>query len=118
MLDNARGGDVRDIADLSGGEQVIVDEALKNALCIYMNQRASMPMRTCWRDETTGPLDVDNAPRYIQMLRRVQELAGFHHILFVSHNAECAAMADAQISVHDGQADVLLPPFAISEEAA
>jgi exonuclease SbcC len=111
VLDNARGGEARDIADLSGGEQVIVDEAIKNALGVYLNQRSPMPIRTCWRDETTGPLDAENAPRYIQMLRRVQELAGYHHVLFVSHNAECSAMADAQIQVADGQATVVLPPY-------
>lgn len=115
VLDNARGGEVRDIADLSGGEQVIVDEALKNALCIFMNVRSQMPLRTCWRDETTGPLDAENAPRYVQMLRRVQELAGFAQVLFVTHNAEAAALADVQLYVHDGKVDVRMPPF---QEAA
>jgi exonuclease SbcC len=115
VLDNLRGGDARDITDLSGGEQVIVDEALKNALAIYANQRQETPMLTLFRDETTGALDEENGPRYVDMLRRVRELGGFHHAIFVSHNPDCAAMADAQIRVHDGHPRTVLPPF--SEEA-
>src|SRR5690348_17438264 len=56
-----------------------------------------MPVRTCWRDETTGALDPENATRYLAMLRKVQELGGFAHVLFISHNPDAAAQADAQI---------------------
>ena len=111
IFDNDRGGEPRDIADLSGGEQVIVDEALKNAIAIYANTRSAMPIRTCWRDETTGALDVENADRYLTMLRRVQTLGGFHQILFVTHNPEAAQQADAQLRLRDGAVDVVLPPY-------
>lgn len=112
VMDNTRGGDARDLSDLSGGEQVIVDEALKNALAIYLNQRTTTPVRTCWRDETIGALDAENAPRYVAMLRRVRDIGGFSQIYFVSHNAEAAALADAQIHVGNGQAIIMRPPFA------
>lgn len=117
VLDNTRGGEARDIADLSGGEQVIVAEALSNAICIYVNTRSSMPVRTCWRDETTGALDPENASRYMAMLRKVQELGGFAHILFISHNPDAAAQADAQIQLVDGAASVVFPPYARAEAA-
>lgn len=117
VLDNTNGGDARDIADLSGGEQVIVAEALSNAICIYVNTRSSMPVRTCWRDETTGALDPENASRYMAMLRKVQELGGFAHILFISHNPDAAAQADAQIQLVDGTASVVFPPYARAEAA-
>jgi exonuclease SbcC len=115
VADGARGGDARDLSDLSGGEQVIVEEALKNALAIFSNSRSQTPVRTAWRDETTGALDGENASRYLSMLRKVREIGGFHHILFVSHNRDAARLADAQIVVHDGQADLVLPPY---QEAA
>lgn len=111
IFDNERGGEPRDITDLSGGEQVIVDEALKNALAIYANTRSSMPIRTCWRDETTGALDVENAERYVTMLRKVQEVGGFGHVLFVTHNPDAAAQADAQIVLRDGTVSVRRPPY-------
>lgn len=111
VFDNERGGDPRDIADLSGGEKVIVSEALMNAIAIYVNQRSLMPIRTCWRDETTGALNHKVIPQYVAMLRKVQELGGFHHIFFVTHSAEAAAMADVQIHFAGGQAEIRYPPF-------
>lgn len=113
VFDNERGGDARDIGDLSGGEQIIVGEALANAISLFVNQRNGSAIRTCWRDETTGPLDAENAARYVPMLRRLRELGGFHQILFVSHNSESAAMADAQLVFDDGRVTVALPPYAV-----
>ena len=107
IFDNEHGGDSRDLADLSGGERVIVDEALRAALALYVNSRNVAPIRTCWRDETLGALDPDNATRYVAMLRRLLDLGGFHHILYVSHNLDAAALADTQIVVRDGQPEVL-----------
>jgi exonuclease SbcC len=111
VFDNARGGEARDLADLSGGEQIVVDEALKGALAIVLNQRMGTPLQTVFRDETTAPLDGDNALRYVQMLRRMCTLGGFTRIYYVSHNRDASAQADAQIVVHDGTADVRLPPY-------
>lgn len=111
VYDNLRGGEPRDLADLSGGEQVIVDEALKNAIACFANVRSAVPMQTCWRDETTGALDPENALRYVAMLRRLQAIAGCRHVLFVTHNPEAAALADVQLHVDDGQVDVRFPPF-------
>lgn len=118
VFDNVRGGDARDIADLSGGEQAILNEALMNGIGLYVNSRSTMPIRTAWRDETTGALDPENAVRYVQMLRKVLELGGYHQILFISHNPDAAALADAQLHVHDGRVDVVLPPFGQRLEAA
>jgi exonuclease SbcC len=111
VYDNEHGGDPRDIADLSGGEQIIVSEALMNAIGLFVNTRSRTPIRTCWRDETTGPLDAENGVRYLQMLRKVHALGGFHHTFFISHNPDIAAMADAQIRVVDGQAAIVLAPY-------
>lgn len=103
VIDNLRGGDPRDLADLSGGEQILVDEALKNALALFITGRQAGAIETCWRDETTGPLDGENAHRYVEMLRRVLELGGFRHIVMVSHNAAASALADTIVRVDDGQ---------------
>lgn len=107
VFDNEHGGDPRDIADLSGGERVIVDEALRAALALYVNSRNVAPIRTCWRDETTGALDPENATRYVAMLRKLHELGGFAHVIYVTHNPDAAALADTQIVVTNGQPDIL-----------
>lgn len=111
VYDAERGGPPRDIADLSGGEKVIVEEALKSAIALLVNDRNVQRIRTCWRDETTGPLDDHNRARYMTMLRSVHTLGGFWQTFFVTHDDEAAVQADAQLHVHDGQVDVLLPPY-------
>lgn len=93
----------RDLADLSGGEQIIVDEALKNAIALYLNQRLPVKLRTCWRDETTGPLDTTRAPQYVAMLRRFHELGGYSHTFFITHSPDCAQLADSRIRMVGGQ---------------
>lgn len=111
VLDNLRGGDARDLADLSGGEQILVDEALKNALSLFINARHAGAVETMWRDETTGPLDPENALRYVEMLRRVRTIGHIRHVLFVSHNPAASALADVQLRLADGQVAVHYPPF-------
>lgn len=109
--DNEHGGLPREIGDLSGGESVVVNEAIRAALACYVNLRNRQPVQTLWRDETTGALDDANAPQYIAMLRKMQQVSGARQVLFITHNARCAALADAQVRVVDGSATALLPPF-------
>lgn len=121
VFDHERGGDARDLSDLSGGEQVIVDSALRLAIALWVNHRNEQPIRTVWLDETTGALDPDNAQRYLAMLRRLHERAGLHHLIFVSHNPSVSSQADVQIQVGAGKAAFVYPPFAqatASQEAA
>jgi exonuclease SbcC len=115
--DGERGGVARDLTDLSGGEQVIVEEALKSALAMYVNQRSASPVRTIWRDETVGALDPENALRYVQMLRRLIVRSGAHHLFFICHNPDANALADVQLQVADGRVDIRYPPFTASEAA-
>ncbi len=118
VYDTDRGSAPRDVSDLSGGEQVLIDEALKGAIALFNNGRHEQRILTCWRDETTGALDAENALRYMAMLRRIQERGGFERLFVISHNADAAALADAQLYVHDGRVDVILPPFGARSEAA
>lgn len=121
VYDHERGGEARDVADLSGGEQVIIDAALRAAIALFINRRNEQPIRTMWLDETTGALDPDNAQRYVAMLRRLHARAGLFHLLFVSHNPDVSAQADAQLQVADGRVTVAYAPFApaaSSQEAA
>jgi len=102
VLDNAYGGESRDIGDLSGGERVVVEEALRAGILLFNNSRRSRPILTCWRDETTGALDPENVPRYVAMLRRMHQLGEFRHTLFVTHSEAAASLADTVIRVQAG----------------
>jgi DNA repair exonuclease SbcCD ATPase subunit len=106
VYDNERGKDIKDIGDLSGGERILVEEALRAALTIYMASRHTHRVRTCWRDETTGPLDAENRPRYIAMLRRLRALGGYDHVIYVSHADDSIDAADTVVDVRRGAATI------------
>jgi DNA repair protein SbcC/Rad50 len=116
VIDNAAGTDWRDISRFSGGQKTLLQEALTCAIALYVNERSPRPMRTLWRDETGSALDPAHALEYVAMLRKVREIGGFDKIFYITHNAEAAALADAQIRVADGCATIVHAPF--REEAA
>lgn len=118
VYDQRRGGSPCAIEDLSGGERVIVEEVLRSAIALLVNQRNQLPLRTIWRDETLGALDPERAVQYIAMLRRLQELGGFSQVLFVCHSPDVALLADAQVRVDAGAFSIALPPFVDAEVLA
>lgn len=107
VVHDARGGRPRVFGDLSGGEQVVVDEALRLAIAVYRARRAP-GLETLWRDEADGRLDPERAAGYPDMLRAAMRLGRFRRCYFVSHRPEVAAQADARIVVADGTARIEL----------
>jgi exonuclease SbcC len=106
VIDNAHGGQPRDIGDLSGGERVVVDEAVRAALACYVNLRSRIGCKTIWRDETTGALSPENVAPYVQMLRRLREISGADQVLFITHLPAAWELADAVVEIKDGQASI------------
>lgn len=88
-----------DISMLSGGEQVVVDEAIRTSLAVFAAGRLATPIETIFRDETAGALDADNACRYVDMLRRARELGKLHQIFFVTHNKDLVSSADGVVEI-------------------
>lgn len=111
VYDSRGAGKPRDLGMLSGGQRVIVDEAVKCALALYVNDHTRAKLRTCFRDETTGMLYPEFIPRYIEMLRRVQARGEFGQLFFCTHSPVAAQMADAQIVVDKGTLTIKLPPY-------
>lgn len=112
IYDQEKGGAERDLHDLSGGQKIVVEEALRSAIALMVNARSENPMRTCWRDETTGSLDPASAIAYISMLQRVKEIGGFYHVIFATHSPACWHLAQSQVIVGGGDWTVALPPYA------
>lgn len=92
----------RRVENLSGGERVIVGEALSLALAVYNARKSNVNYETIFRDETVGALDAENAQAYVLMLRRAMELGAFTTCIFVSHSADVIAAADSRLYVADG----------------
>jgi exonuclease SbcC len=106
VLDSERGTD-GSAALKSGGERVIIGEALSLAIAIYNTRRSEIPMADLVRDECAGALDGDNARRYVAMVRKALDLGGFHRAFFVSHVPELWELADARLHVEDGKVSVV-----------
>lgn len=98
-----RGGDALGAELLSGGEGVLISEALSLAITLFNASRAGGKRPyTLFRDEVGANLDAERAPAYTRLLRRAAKIGGFNTVLFVSHNEEALAIADARIGVRDG----------------
>jgi exonuclease SbcC len=90
------------VKDLSGGEGVLVSEALSLAIALYNARRTGARPYTLFRDEVGANLDDQRAPAYTRLLARALQVGGFKRVLFVSHHVQALALADARIHVVDG----------------
>lgn len=84
---------------LSGGEQVLVYEALALAIAVFNARKSNVPLRDLFRDECSGALTKDNSIRYIAMLRRALDLGGFDKCYFIAHQEWLHELADGEIKV-------------------
>ena len=106
VVHDGRTGTSRLVGDLSGGERVLVGEALKLALAIFASRRAGVRLDTLWRDEVDGALDADTAARYPAMLRAALDLGGFSRCYYVTHREDVATQADAWLVCGGGTVEV------------
>jgi exonuclease SbcC len=91
------------VDELSGGQFVLVNEAVNLGIAIYnMRQGEGIRYETLFRDETVGALDAANGKEYVRMLRRAMDLGGFYQVIFICHTPLVWELADRLLSVHDG----------------
>lgn len=105
--DNNNGSEPRDLSDLSPGEAVMVNEALRAALSCYVNISGRYQCETIWRDETTGALSPGNIPPYVAMLRKLLVLSRAYQVIFVTQSTDAADLADSVVEVKNGSARVV-----------
>jgi hypothetical protein len=90
--------------ELSGGQFVLVNEAVNLGIAIYnMRQGESIRYETLFRDETVGALDAVNGKEYVRMLRQAMDLGGFHKDVFICHTPLVWEPADSILSVGGGR---------------
>jgi exonuclease SbcC len=104
------------VDELSGGQFVLVNEAVNLGIGIYnMRQDEGIRYETLFRDETVGALDAANAKEYVRMLRRAMDLGGFHQVIFICHTPLVWELADQILTVGDGHVAVGNLQGAVSE---
>ncbi len=102
VLDTERGRDAP-VETFSGGERVLIGEAVSLALSVLACRRAGVEAPTLVRDESGAALDPVNGRAYVAMLRRAADMIGASQVLFVSHAPELQELADARIRVDGGR---------------
>lgn len=90
----------------SGGEKVIIQEAVSLALTTMACRQAGITGCTLIRDESSAALDPAKSVAYVQMLRRAAELVSADKVLVVSHSREVQDLCDARITITDGRIEV------------
>lgn len=92
------------VDELSGGQFVLVNEAVNLGIAIYnMRQAEGVRHETLFRDETVGALDAKNAKEYVRMLRRAMDVGGFHQVIFICHAPQVWETADRILYVANGE---------------
>lgn len=101
VIDSVQGreGEAR---EFSGGQSVIIGEAISLALTILACNRAHVSGITLVRDESGAALDPVAGRAYVKMLRLAADLVKASRVLLVTHSKECAEMCDARILIKDG----------------
>jgi len=92
------------VDELSGGQFVLVNEAVNLGIAIYdMRQGEGIRYETLFRDETVGALDAVNGKEYVRLLRRAMDLGGFHQVIFICHTPPVWELADNLLSIGGGR---------------
>jgi len=90
----------------SGGECVLLGEAVSLALTQLACRRGDLEGLTLIRDESGAALSPDNARRYVAMLRRAAAHIGAERVLLVSHSPEVLELCDSRLRVAGGAVEV------------
>lgn len=107
VIDNERGRE-GDAEFCSGGEAVIVNEAISLGLTMIMCRRYGLEQPVLVRDESGAALSPTGWRAYLSMLRRAAAELRASKVLFVTHSPEALELADARLLVADGRVAVMV----------
>lgn len=98
VFDEHRGSE-KSLGNMSGGEEVLVNECLTRAVALYASQISSSQCQTLFTDETDGALDPATKRTFMQMKRAVLKQGGYDREYFITHTPELWEMADHKIMI-------------------
>lgn len=99
---DAESGREGTIETYSGGERVLLGEAISLALTVAACRTSGMSAPCLVRDESGAALDAEKARAFVAMLRRAAGMVSAARILLVTHAASVVAECDAALVVEGG----------------
>ncbi|MBN1625004.1 MAG: hypothetical protein JW944_00655, partial [Deltaproteobacteria bacterium] len=85
----------------SGGEKIWPVQALRLGMTLISKQKSTYNYLTAFNDELDGPLDVENAKRFISLYPKFMEKGNFQDCYFITHKRECVELADHRLVFAD-----------------
>ncbi|WP_256081550.1 hypothetical protein [Massilia sp. YIM B04103] len=92
-------GTAKNVAKMSGGERIWINECLTRAMALYLAHGSGRRSQTLFSDEADGAFDEQHKRQFMAMKREVLRIGGYAQEYFISHTPELAAMADAIIDL-------------------
>lgn len=90
------------LSNLSGGERVWILKALRLAQTLISQEKSGRHFETALMDEEDGALSNENAVRFINLYRRLMEIAKMDACFYISHRPDAIHLADHRIKFKDG----------------
>lgn len=99
----------KNVAKMSGGERIWINECLTRAMALYLAEASGRRSSTLFSDEADGAFDAQHKRQFMAMKREVLRIGGYAQEYFISHTPELSAMADVVID---------LDQYALADSAA
>jgi len=97
----------RELSDLSGGEEVIVDQVIYDSIANMLRRQSGLLLQTAIKDESDGSLDGDRAIDYVKAVEAAHHVSGMHHTLLISHRESIQDLIPNRIRFVKGQGIIL-----------
>ena len=91
----------RSAANLSGGQEALVESAVRMAVAEVSANQGATTWRTVFADEMSSGLGAI-APAWVDLLRESARRQGLKHLLLVSHDPRVIACADTKVVLEAG----------------
>lgn len=99
---DAESGREGTIETYSGGERVLLGEAISLALTVAACRTSGMSAPCLVRDESGAALDAEKARAFVAMLRRAAGMVSAARVMLVTHASSVVAECDAALVVEGG----------------
>ena len=87
-------GELAEVGMKSGGQRVVIDEALTRAIAIYRMQSSGHRFDAIFADESDGALDAEAKVLFTRMKRSALAKCGARRFFFITHTQDAWEMAD------------------------
>lgn len=91
--------DDKSVTMMSGGERLIVNDALTRAIALFRAQQSGHTYHCLFSDEADGALDPERKTHFMKVKRKVLEIGGYEAEFCITHTEALWQMADQTIDV-------------------